>query len=57
MNIILKILSWKKIKKNVAKHEIPKWRPNARWTPRRLYRLKLVYLIFFEFFLGLFKFD
>jgi hypothetical protein len=44
------------IKKNVVKHEISKWRPNSRWTPRRFYRLKLVYLIFLQIILGLFKF-
>jgi hypothetical protein len=32
-------------------HEISKWRPNSRWTPKRFYRLKLVYLIFLQIFL------
>jgi hypothetical protein len=36
-------------KKNVAKHEISKWRPISRWMPERFYGLKLVYLIFFKF--------
>jgi hypothetical protein len=34
-------------KTNYAKHEISKWRPNSRWTVKRFYRLKLVYLIIF----------
>jgi hypothetical protein len=39
-----------KNKKNVAKHEISKWRLNSRWTPKGFYRLKLVNLIFLQFF-------
>jgi hypothetical protein len=31
-----------KNKKHDAMHEIPKWRPNSRWTPTRFYRLKLL---------------
>jgi hypothetical protein len=37
-------------KTDVAKHETSKWRPNSRWTPKRFYRLKLLYMIFYQFF-------
>jgi hypothetical protein len=31
----------KNYKTNDAKHEISKWRPNSRWTPKRFYFLKI----------------
>jgi hypothetical protein len=37
----------KKNKTNVAKQEISKCRPNSRWTSKRFYRFKLVYLFIF----------
>jgi hypothetical protein len=46
----LKDFELEKNYKNVAKHEISKWRPNSRWTPKRFYRLKLVNLIFLQKF-------
>jgi hypothetical protein len=42
----LKDFELEKNKKNVAKHEISKWHPNSRWTPKGFYRLKLINLIF-----------
>jgi hypothetical protein len=46
----LKDFELEKNKKNVAKHQISKWRPKSRWTPKGFYRLKLVNLIFLQFF-------
>jgi hypothetical protein len=51
----LKDFELKRNKKSVAKHEISKWRPNSRWTPKVFYRLKHVNLAFLQFFLRLFK--
>jgi hypothetical protein len=52
----LKDFELEKNKKKVAKYEISKWRPNSRWTPKGFDRLKLVNLIFLQFFFRLFKF-
>jgi hypothetical protein len=46
----LKDFELEKNKKNVAKHEISKWRPNSSWTPKKIFRLKLVNLIFLQIF-------
>jgi hypothetical protein len=44
---ILKDFELEKNKKNVAKHQNSKWRPNSRWTPKGFHRLKLINLICF----------
>jgi hypothetical protein len=46
----LKAFELEKNKKNIAKHQISKSRPNSRWMPKGFYRLKLVNLIFLQFF-------
>jgi hypothetical protein len=45
--LILLDFEWQKNKINIFKHENSKWRPNLKWTSKRVYWLKLGNFAFF----------